>query len=335
MEPTSKPRYELHICIVNWRTAVMAINCLRSIADERSNARVRVVVVDNASGDGSDAQILGEVHRNGWEDWVEVISSGRNGGFAYGNNLAIRAALAADPGAPFVLLLNPDTLVRPGALRILLDFMANHPQAGLAGGRSEDSDGTPQHCAFRFMSPASEFAAYARVGVVDRILARWKVTLGIPVVARPVDWVSGAVLMIRRDVIDQIGLLDEGYFLYFEETDFILRARKAGWTCWHVPESRVVHFVGQSSGVNSRNAAPRRLPVYWFESRRRYFTLNHGRLYAVLADAGAMAGHLVWQARQLIRRLPAADPPNFVGDLWRHGAILNGQRSMATRKINR
>lgn len=332
MESTGNSLPLLHVCIVNWRTPDMTIDCLRSVAAEQSQVRVRAVVVDNASGDGSDEKIRQAVQVNGWDDWVQVISAVRNGGFAYGNNLAIRAALQADPGARFVLLLNPDTLVRPGAFRTMLDFMASHPEAGLAGGSCEDLDGTRQHCAFRFHSPASEFAAYARLGIVDRLLSRWTVTLGLPKVAQQVDWVAGAMLIVRREVIDQIGLLDEGYFLYFEETDFILRARRAGWSCWHVPESRIVHFVGQSSGVQQRDTAPRRLPVYWYEARRRYFILNHGRVGAVVADLAALGGQMVWRIKALLQHRPGGDPPFFFGDLWRHGALRNGAGSLAPRR---
>jgi N-acetylglucosaminyl-diphospho-decaprenol L-rhamnosyltransferase len=325
---------ELHVCIVNWRTAGMTVDCLRSIAQERANARLRVFVVDNASGDGSFEQIGAAIHENGWGAWAQVIAAERNGGFAYGNNMAIRALRKVDASVPFVLLLNPDTVVRPGAFRTLLDFMAAHPEVGLAGGLSEDPDGTPQHCSFRFLTPVGEFLGYARLGVLHRILGRWSVNLGIPANARQVDWVSGAVLMIRREVFEQIGLLDETYFLYFEETDFILRARRAGWTCWHVPESRVIHLVGQSSGVTKRDAAPKRIPAYWFESRRRYFALNHGRMVSVLADIAAATGCAIAWIKHAISRRPAVNPPHFVADLLRHGTFARSDAALAPRKTN-
>lgn len=327
MEAGGGPLFELHVCIVNWRTAAMTIDSLRTLADERGGVNLRVAVVDNASGDGSDEQIRSAVVQNGWQDWIEVISAGRNGGFAYGNNLAIRAALRADPAATNLLLLNPDTLVRPGALRILLQFMASHPEVGLAGGSSEDPDGTRQHCAFRFPSPMGELIAYGRLAFIARMSSRL-LPVGLPAAAQPVDWVSGGYLFIRRAVIDQIGLMDEGYFLYFEETDFILRARRAGWSCWHVPESRIVHLVGQSSGVTARDAAPRRIPAYWFESRRRYFIQNHGRCQAVLADLAAMTGCALSRLKNLARRTRGTDPPRFIGDLLRHGALFNGRGSL-------
>src|SRR4051812_41551380 len=138
------------IVIVNYRSADLAVDCLRSLAPEvralGGPAAARVVVTDNASGDDSVPRLTAAVRDNGWGDWATVRPLARNGGFAYGNNEAIRPALAAANPADkpeYVLLLNPDTRVRPGAVRALLDFMDADPQAGLAGSRLEDPDGTP------------------------------------------------------------------------------------------------------------------------------------------------------------------------------------------------
>ncbi|MGC4029156.1 MAG: glycosyltransferase family 2 protein [Steroidobacteraceae bacterium] len=330
-KPDSAP--ELGILVVNWRTPGLAVDCLRSLVAERASVDVRVIVVDNASGDDSVEKIGAAIAENGWQDWVTLIPAPRNGGFAYGNNVAIRAMLGRHPDLRHVLLLNPDTLVRPGALRLLLDFMAAHPQVGVAGGVSEDPDGTPQACCFRFPSALSEFLTYAQIGLFDRLFSRSTLVVRKPREPEEVDWVSGAYVVVRREVIDDIGLLDEGYFLYFEETDFLLRARRSGWRCWHVPASRVVHLVGQSTGVNDAQAGMRSLPGYWFESRRRYFILNHGRLYAMLADIAALAGHALNRIRCNLLRREVTDPPNFVSGLLRSGALTNGRASLKPRSM--
>lgn len=322
---------ELYVLIVNWRTPTLTVDCLRSVETERSSVRLRAIVVDNASGDDSVDRIRSAIRDNGWQDWAEVIPAPRNGGFAYGNNLAIRSALAHDPDFQYVLLLNPDTVVRRGAFRVLLDFMNNHPEAGTAGGISEDPDGTRQHCSFRFPTILGELAAYARTGMVDRLLRRWTILAGKPADPEEVDWVSGAYLIVRRQVIDDIGIFDESYFLYFEETDFLLRARRAGWRCWHVPGSRVVHLVGQSSGVTDPRAKTRPLPQYWFESRRRYFILNHGRSYAIAADMAVMLGHGIWRIRRILQRRGPVDPPNLISGILRFGALRNGRSSLKAR----
>ncbi len=104
--------------------------------------------------------------------------------------------------------------------------------------------------------------------------------------------------MIRREVIDQIRLLDEGYFMYYEEVDFCKRAQKAGWECWYVPQSRVIHLVGQASGINSADTQPIRSPAYVFESRRRYFQKLHGRFYETLADLAWLTTYPLWRLRR-------------------------------------
>ncbi len=329
----TEDKVDLVVAIVAWRCAELTIDCLRSIAADALAMPLRVIVVDNASGDGTAELVERAIEQHDWSSWAQLMRAPSNGGFASGNNVAIRAALAQWPALKYVLLLNPDTVVRPEAFRILIDFMETRPEVGVAGGRSEDPDATPQHCCFRFPTLPSEFASYLRLGLVDRLLSRWVTRIGIPEQPTQVDWVSGAHMIIRREVIDAIGLMDEGYFLYYEETDFTLRARRAGWDCWHVPQSRIVHLVGQSSGVMMRDGKPRRLPKYWFESRRRYFTLNHGRLYAALTDLVVLAAFGLWRLRRALQRKPDRDPPCFARDLLSHGAVLNGHGSLRSRVI--
>ena len=323
----------LGICIVNWRAAGLTIDCLRSLATEVTGFRwCRVVVVDNASGDGSAERIGAAIDEFGWSGWAMVVRADSNGGFASGNNLGIRLLLNDRPDLDFVHLLNPDTVVRPGALGILVDFLEHHPDVGIAGGRSEDMDATPQLCCFRFPSRLGELLTYLRIGAIDRLLSRKLGRIGIPEQAIPIDWVSGAHMLIRKQVLDAIGLLDEGYFLYYEETDFILRARRAGWACWHVPASRVVHLVGQSSGVTLREGPPRRIPAYWFDSRRRYFVLNHGQVHAMVVDVLAISGYVIWRLRRWLQRKPDQDPPYFLRDFIRGSALRNRPGTLVPRQ---
>ena len=126
-------------------------------------------------------------------------------------------------------------------------------------------------------------------------------------------------MLIRRQVLERIGLLDDHYFMYFEETDLCLRARRDGWECWHVPAARVVHLVGQASGG-------KRLPAYWYDSRRRYFVKNKGRLYAALADASWAAGHSLWRLRRAFERRAQPGPPAVLSDFLRHSVFGAGFR---------
>jgi GT2 family glycosyltransferase len=208
--------------------------------------------------------------------------------------------------------------VRPGAATELFDFMAAHPDVGIAGGRLEFPDGSPQTAAFRFPSLLAEFEDTIRIGLVTKILGQFRVPGPIREHPHPTDWVNGASLIIRREVFHTIGLLDEGYFLYFEETDFCRRAKRAGWPVWHVPASRVVHLEGQSTGVTGANLATKPRPSYWFDSRARYFRKHLGGGYALVADAIFAVGFGLWRVQRRLRRKPDPDPPGLLRDFVRH-----------------
>lgn len=331
MAPESATPHGAHparllVLIVNYRTGDLTVNCLASLEPELNALPGSwVVVVDGDSRDGSVDLIQREIAARQWGAWVELVPSPENAGFAAGNNLGLQRGLAKMQDEPpdYVFLLNPDTVVRPGAVQTLLAFMESHPEVGVGGGRSEDPDGTPQHCCFRFPSLCNEFASNLKLGVVDRLLRARIARVPLSKEAHAIGWVSGAVMMIRRTVIDQIGLFDDRFFLYYEETDFTLRAARAGWTCWHVPQSRVVHLVGHSSGVTKRDGPRARIPRYWFESRRYYFVKNHGRCYAALADVAAVSGCLLRRVRNLMTRESGNEPPRFLRDLVRHSIVLN------------
>ncbi|MCX7596849.1 MAG: glycosyltransferase family 2 protein [Fischerella sp.] len=317
----------LLVVILNYRTPQLTIACLRSLVDEvRSLPGTRVVVVDNASGDGSVAQIQTAIATESWSEWASLLPLEHNGGYAFGNNAAIRLGLESTNPPPYFLILNPDTIVRPGAIEALVNFMDEHPDVGIAGSRLEDPDGTPQRSAFRFHTIFSELDSGLRLGVVTKLLSRWVVAPPVREDTYQTDWVSGASMIVRREVFESVGLLDEKYFLYFEEVDFCLQARKAGWSCWYVPASRVVHLVGQSTGVNNPNQEPKRLPKYWFDSRRRYFVKNHGWLYAALADATWLFSFLLWRWRRVIQRKPDTDPPHLIGDFLMNSIFMKGSQ---------
>jgi N-acetylglucosaminyl-diphospho-decaprenol L-rhamnosyltransferase len=315
----------LGVVIVNYRTADLVIACLRSLSAEtrRLPGRPAVVVVDNASGDGSADKIAGAIREEGWGSWASLLPLPDNRGFSAGNNAGIRLLLQTPEPAEHVLLLNPDTVVRAGALQALIDFADGHPKAGIVGSRLEGPEGAPQHSAFRFHSVVAELDRGLRLGVTSRLLSRWAVVAPQAESACRTDWVSGASMLIRREVLQSIGPLDEGYFLYYEEVDFCLRAARAGWECWYEPRSRVVHLVGQSTGVDLA-ASSRRLPGYVFESRRRYFVKNHGPLYALLADLAWLAGHLLWLLRPRLASRQRRAPAMLLRDFLRHSVIVQG-----------
>ena len=316
---------KLQVVIVNHWIADPTMDALASLAPELPGVSpAGVVVVDNCSGDGSAARIAGAIAERGWGAWALLVEAERNGGFAYGNNRGIEAAAARWPRPAYVHLLNPDTVVRPGALGSLLAFLEANPSVGIAGSRLEDPDGTPQRSAFRFPGVLSELEHAVHFGPLSRLLAPWVVAPPVSDQAHQTDWVAGASMLIRREVLDAAGPLDEAYFMYFEEVDFCRQAQRAGWSCWYVPTSHVVHLVGQASGVTDPRQRRRRRPSYWFDSRRRYYLKNFGRARSGLADLAVTAGTLTWRARRVIQRRPDDGPEHFLRDFVGHSVFVKG-----------
>ena len=316
---------DIAVVIVTYKCAALTIACLDSIRAERESFEwpIRVVVVDNASGDLE--QIQQAVARNGWS-WVTLVAAPKNGGFAYGNNIGIERAYAQGQPA-FIHLLNPDTEVRPGGIAALVRFLESHPEAGIAGSSFETASGEEWPFAFRFPTLFSELDRGLHVGLVTRCLSRWIVAKSMAPVAQPTDWVSGASMMIRSEVLASIGTLDENFFLYFEETEFCHRARKAGYFTWYVPSSRVMHMIGQSTQLDDASRLRKPLPSYWFESRRRYFVATRGTGYAAWADVIALASGVLGLVKQSMLRRPGT--PRFLRDLLKHSALLPKNRPFA------
>ena len=306
------------IVIVNYRTGPLVIECLASLVGERAALRGgRVVVVDNASGDDSVATIATAIESNGWGDWAEVLALPLNGGFSYGNNHAIRRAREHDPQLGLVVLLNPDTTVLAGAMAELIGHFDRHPRAGIAGASIENEHGVLQPSAHPFHSPLAELDSAAQLGVLTAMLGARSLSKPATTELQAIDWASGACLAVRAEVFDAIGMFDEGYFLYFEETDFCLRAKKAGWSCWLVPSARVRHVEGAATGICE---ATRRRPAYWFDSRRRFFVKAHGVVGLLLADVLWSLGRASFVLRRAVGLGGApkhnAEPRRFAFDLW-------------------
>jgi N-acetylglucosaminyl-diphospho-decaprenol L-rhamnosyltransferase len=317
---TSDEDIYVAVAIVTYRCAELTIACLRSIETERSKPgiRVRVIVVDNASGDAPS--IFSAIEAHGWNSWVTLIEAPKNGGFAYGNNVAFRQA-SGDFLPRYLYMLNPDTELRPGAIVSLVHFLEAHPEIGIVGSSFETQDGSNWPFAFRFPSILGELEHGLQLKAASRLLSRWVVGKAMSPVAQPADWLSGASVMMRRTVFEGIGGLDENYFLYFEETDFCFRAKRAGFATWYVPESRVMHILGQSTQVTEQAASPKRLPTYWFESRRRYFLKNYGLWYAIAADAAAFLAHTFGLLKRLLQGRNNRTVPHYMRDLLRHSAV--------------
>jgi GT2 family glycosyltransferase len=281
------------------------------------------VVVTDASGDDSADRIEAAIVERGYADWVSLMRLPDNRGYGYANNQAILPALSSDQPPEYFYLLNPDAYVYPGSLRALLSFMDRRPDVGLAGSQQEQPDGSINRSAFRFPSIRSELIEGSRLGVLKKLMPGSEIAPSPSEHAEPADWLSGASLLIRREVFEKAGLFDDAYFLYYEETDLFLQARRAGFRAWYVPESRVVHLEGQCTGVTDSRAAPRRLPRYWFESRAHYFMKNYGPVKKAVADVAWTLGFASWRLRRRFQGKTDDDPPCLLSDFVRFN-FLNG-----------
>ena len=311
---------DIAVVIVTYKSAALTIESLRSVNAERSTPgfHIRAVVVDNAAGDAP--AIAEAIESNGWGSWVTLVIAQKNGGFAYGNNLGIARAYE-DHAPSYVYLLNPDAQVRHGAIETLARFLESHPEAGIAGSSFENLDGSDWPIAFHFPGLMSEMLQGMELGFLMRIFKRYMVAQNMSKISQPIDWICGASMLIRPAVLDAIGGMDENYFLYFEETDFCYRARKAGFATWYVPESRVMHIAGQSTEVTDRTKGPRRLPPYWFESRRRYFAMTYGVGHAIAIDIVALLASSIGALKRTALRRTHTAIPHFVRDLMRHSVL--------------
>lgn len=229
---------ELAILIVSWNTRELLRQCLTSLQAELATISAEVILVDNASADGS-AEMAGAEF-----PWVRLIANETNRGFAAANNQAL--ALSS---AEYILLLNPDTEVKPGAIRSLLDFLKAHPKAGIAAPQLLNSDGTIQRSCRQFPTFAGmlfELMGLSKMFPNDKRFGAYKMLDFNHDCERQVDQPEGACLLLPRKVIDEVGSLDEGYFMLFEEVDWCYRIKKAGWEIWFTPAAQVVHHYGQS-----------------------------------------------------------------------------------------
>ena len=316
------------IITINYRTADLVIQSLHALAPQKAALEGgQVVIVDNASADGSVEKILAAIQTEDWFSWVRVVPMNHNGGFAFGNNVGFSQALSSENHVDYLLLLNPDCAARPGAIEKLITFMNEHPDVGIAGSRLENANGGIECSAHAFHSPISELVEGARLNLMTRYLSAYEVTPPLRDEAHRCDWVSGSSMVIRRKVIEDIGVMDEGFFLYFEEVDFFQRAAKAGWQTWYVPESVVMHIEGASTGIKSTE----RRPAYWYNSRRRYFLKHYGVTGLIVADLLLSIGRLSFFLRRLLRlgaQGKQQDPMWFMFDL-----LTSDLRAILTGKI--
>jgi GT2 family glycosyltransferase len=302
--------------ILNYKTAEMTLQSLAAALMATQEIDGEIIVVDNDSQDGSYELLSKTVQDKGWatNGRVRVLQSGRNGGFGAGNNVGIKAGLSTGEQPDFIYILNSDAFPNQETISELLNYLMAHPKVGFAGSYIHGQDGMPHLTAFRFPSIAGEFEGAIKFGPVSRLLKNSVVPLPLPRETCQVDWLAGASLMMRQKVLDKIGLFDERFFLYFEETDLCRRALLAGWPTVYVRSSEISHIGSVSTGMKNWT----RMPQYWFDSRRYYYVKNHGAFYAKLATLAHLAGGVLCHLRHILQGKPLQGPKYFLRDLARH-----------------
>ena len=303
---------DIAVSIINYRTGEMTIAAVQSVRNTLSDAPARIVVVDNASGDGSADQIA---------EWMETLNDPRlslvrsqtNSGFSGGHN----QGMAAAPGADFYLILNSDALLRADFFPPLLAAAEAEPKVGLIAPQLEWEDETPQISTFRFAGPASEMMRAAQTGPLTKLLKRHVHAIENPPDPAEIEWASFACILLRGEMVRALGPMDEGYFLYFEDSEYGLRARRAGWGVRYVPTARAVHFRGGSSSVKKQAAAKRRVPAYFWRSRTRFLRQAHGPLGPLWANLAWIAGRgVAWLRVFTGRTVPQTSHMEW-RDIWR------------------
>lgn len=300
---------------VNYKTAALTLRALEAALVDLDELGGHAIVVDNASDDGSVELLEQAIVERGWSDRVHLLPSAKNGGFGAGNNIAFREALSWDDPPEYLYLLNPDARPDPGCIRTLVELMDARPDVGLAGSKVRHEDGSLRLSAFRFPSVLSEIEGGLKLGLASRAMERWRIWMPPPQRSCQVDWVSGASVMIRVAVLEQVGMFDENFFLYFEETDLCLRALQAGWPTYYVLEAEAEH-IGQVSTQFKDHARPR--ASYWFESRRYYLRKHHGPLKLWTANAAFVVSSGLYQLRRRVQNKPDEDPPGLLKDFVSH-----------------
>jgi N-acetylglucosaminyl-diphospho-decaprenol L-rhamnosyltransferase len=304
--------------LVNYRTAELTAQAIAALLGELAALGPHhVYVVDNDSQDGSLETLRREAAERGFGDRVTLIAAPRNGGYGYGINLAIDRALSDVQRPEYLYVINTDAVPDPDSLARLCAFMDAHPDAGIAGSCIHGPDGTVQGAGFRFPSLWSELDETLALGLLSRALHRYVVAIPPAREHREVDWVPGTSMLIRTRAIEQVGRFDEGFFLYFEETDFCRRLRRRGWKSYYVADAPITHIGCVSTGMLDKS---RRMPRYWLASRHRYFLKHHGRAYAAACDAAWVAGYVMGHGKRALQGRSTQRRPHMLRDFVLAGA---------------
>ncbi len=253
---------DVSVVIVNWNTRDLLLQTLETLYKETKTVSFETIVVDNGSTDGS-----AEMVRQEWSH-VTLIASPENLGFAGGNNLGFEVSKGR-----YILLLNSDTIVLPTTLSGMVSLLDAHPEAGCVGCRHLNEDLSLQRSMDTFPSLSNDFLSYTELHRLEffkpfllRNFAWWSDHDKV----RQIDWVNGACMMVRREVLEQVGGLDEGYFIYAEEIDWCYRIKQAGWDIYFTPKAEIIHLGGKAM-----DRVPDRRIILKYKGQYRFYSKHY------------------------------------------------------------
>lgn len=292
LDPAGTAVPDVSVLVVNYNTAHLLQPMWDALVQARGDLRLQTVVVDNASRDDSVAVLQRDFPQ------MELIVNAQNVGFGRANNQAMARARGR-----FVLLLNTDAFVQPDTLARTVAYMEQHPECGILGVRLVGRDGQLQPSCRYFPTPWNVFLArtglarfFPAVRMVDDL--EWNHDS-----VRECDWVPGCYYLVRREVVEQVGLFDPRYFLYYEEVDHCRAAKDAGWKVVYFPDTRVVHLGGESAKSDaSLTAKGRQISALQIESELLYFRKHHGRLGLLAGLLLSVLGDAYVATKSLLRR---------------------------------
>jgi len=302
--------HKIAISIINFRTAELTIQCVGSVLRDMDGIDAKIVIVDNHSADGS-VETLGNWIEAQNDQRIMLVCSPMNRGFSSGHNQGLSAC-----EAELYLVLNSDAILRPGFLKSIISAADAAPDAGLIAPLLSYEDGSLQTSCFRFHTPFSELIRSARTGFITRILKKYDVSLGSDPAPADIQWASFACILLRAKMTKEIGPMDEGYFLYFEDAEYCLRAKRAGWSIRQDRQATAIHHRGGSGPVKALTKSGKRLPAYFYSSRSRFLYQAHGRIGVLTANLCWHAGRGLATLRYLIGK-PTAPMNEFEHrDIW-------------------
>lgn len=267
---------ELSIIIVNYNTKDMTEACVDSIRKWSQGSAWEIIVVDNGSTDGS-AETLKKIHG------IRLIVNAKNVGFAKANNKGIQSAKGK-----YILLLNSDTEIREDSIGTMLRFMDGHPAAGAATCRLDLTNGTMDPACHRgFPTPWAAFTymtGLEKLFPTSRIFGHYHMGYKNLTIPHQVDCISGAFFFVRRAAIDDVGLLDEDYFMYAEDIDWAFRLKRAGWEVWFNPEATVLHKKKQSGRANILRSTQVQTEIYFHTYNWLFYKKHYAKKYGPLVS---------------------------------------------------